>query len=223
MSASLSDNLKASLTDQNDHLSDLDDLNRDPNSLVLSGRQRSLSKEFCLPLPPLQDFDDHRDQAMQNDQNLNDLMNNYKSNEKGQKMTVDHDLSAIAQIDDNDNDYSPKEKKVEDPLTNDLALHEDEIYLDDPDMNNFDDFANCLNQAIDNHDNMATVKKNNMSLNIHNSNHHKEFGDIFEKIEEFDSIFGTISPNSNSPELFKDGEVGQNQNLNPITQNPTNS
>ena len=65
---------------------------------MLGGRERSDSNEFCLP--PLQDFDDHRDQANQNDQNLNNLLSAYKSNEKGQKMTVDHDLSAIAQVDD---------------------------------------------------------------------------------------------------------------------------
>lgn len=56
----LSESLRASLSDQNEGLSDLDDINRDPNSLVI-GRQRSSSKEFTLP--PLQDDDDHKDQA----------------------------------------------------------------------------------------------------------------------------------------------------------------
>lgn len=37
MAESLSENLRASLTDQN-QLSDLDDINRDPNSLSLGGR-----------------------------------------------------------------------------------------------------------------------------------------------------------------------------------------
>lgn len=55
MEVGLSDNLRAQLTDQ---VNDIDDLTRDP-SLMLLGRERSASNEFTLP--PLQDFDDHRD------------------------------------------------------------------------------------------------------------------------------------------------------------------
>lgn len=61
-------------------------------------------------------------------------------------------------------------------LSNDLALDEVEINLDDSDeidqragedklnevehdLNTFDDFANSLDLAINNNDNMATVKK----------------------------------------------------------------
>ena len=68
MEVSLSDNLRATLTDQDN---DMDDINRDP-SLMLCGRERSASNEFTLP--PLQDFDDHRDQSNLEDQNLNNLM-----------------------------------------------------------------------------------------------------------------------------------------------------
>ena len=99
MELTLSDNLRATLTDLNQ---DLDDIQRDP-SLMLGGRERSASNEFSLP--PLQDFDDHRDLQNQDDQNYNNLMNQYKSNEKGEKISVINDLSAIATIDDQD--YSP--------------------------------------------------------------------------------------------------------------------
>jgi hypothetical protein len=57
MEVGLSNSLKASLKDDDD-----DDINRDPTStdcLKLGGRERSASNEFTLP--PLQDFDDHRD------------------------------------------------------------------------------------------------------------------------------------------------------------------
>ena len=50
----------------------MDDLDRDPTSLMLGGRERSASNEFTLP--PLQDFDDHGDQSNLEDQNLNNLM-----------------------------------------------------------------------------------------------------------------------------------------------------
>ena len=33
---------------------------------------------------------------------------------------------------------------------------------------------------------------------------HKELGDIFEKIEEFDNVFGTISPTLQSPIQLKE-------------------
>ena len=91
MEVGLSDNLRASLKEQVD---DTDDINRDPVSLTLGGRERSASNEFSLP--PLQDFEDHRDLTNLEDQNLNNLMSQYKSNEKGERLSVPHDLSAIA-------------------------------------------------------------------------------------------------------------------------------
>ena len=68
MEAGLSDSLKASLKDNDDH-----GPNRDAHSLKLSGRERSASNEFSLP--PLPDFDDHNDFMNQDDQNSNNLMN----------------------------------------------------------------------------------------------------------------------------------------------------
>lgn len=81
--------------------------------------------------------------------------------------SVDPDLSAIAQIDDNDYSAQPEKR--------DLQLDEVEINLDDSDeldrqgtnklnevdtdLNTFDDFANSLNEAIDSHQNMAVPKK----------------------------------------------------------------
>lgn len=91
MEVGLSNDLRASLTDQSD---DQDDLDRDPVSLAMGGRERSASSEFSLP--PLQDFDDHRDLPNLDNQNLNNLMSQYKSNEKVDRLSVPHDLSAIA-------------------------------------------------------------------------------------------------------------------------------
>lgn len=45
MEVSLSDNLRATLTDQ---VNDMDDLNRE-TTLMLGGRERSASNEFSLP------------------------------------------------------------------------------------------------------------------------------------------------------------------------------
>lgn len=76
----------------------------------------------------------------------------------------------------------------------------------DNDLNTFDDFANTLNMAIDSKDNMAKAKKdNNLTIEIKNSNF-KELGDIFDKIDEFDSFFGTISPRQKANEAFKNNK-----------------
>lgn len=40
---------------------------------------------------------------------------------------------------------------------------------------------------------MKKKESNNLTIEIKNSNY-KDLGDIFEKIDEFDTIFGTISP-----------------------------
>ena len=73
----------------------------------------------------------------------------------------------------------------------------DKLNVVDNDLiNTYDDFANTLNDDINNKDNMAQMKKkesNNLTIEIKNSNY-KDLGDIFEKIDEFDTIFGTISP-----------------------------
>lgn len=139
---------------------------------MLGGRQRSSSKEFILP--PLQDFDDHGDQANQKDQKYNNMLDNYKSNEKPQKiLSVDHDLSAIAQLDEQD--YSPRNQKKRNSQLSarSLDLDDVDINLDDSDemdnridldklnvvdndlINAYDDFANTLNHDIDNKENMA--------------------------------------------------------------------
>lgn len=138
-------------------------------------------------------------------------------------MSVDHDLSAIAQIDEQD--YSPRHEKKHNRNISDRNLDLDEVDInledfDDMDqredldklnvvdndlINNYDDFADTLNKDIDYKDNMTQIKKkdsNNLTIDINNSNY-KELGDIFEKIEEFDSFFGTISPKMRAQESPK--------------------
>lgn len=102
------------------------------------------------------------------------MLDNYKSNEKPQKiLSVDHDLSAIAQLDEQD--YSPRNQKKRNSQLSarSLDLDDVDINLDDSDemdnridldklnvvdndlINAYDDFANTLNHDIDNKENMA--------------------------------------------------------------------
>lgn len=76
----------------------------------------------------------------------------------------------------------------------------------DEGLRNFNDFANSLDQAIGDGKNTGTnnnhAKKGNLTLDVTESNQNsnaffknqKGFGDIFDKIDEFDNVFGTISP-----------------------------
>lgn len=136
-----------------------------------------------------------------------------------------HDLSAIAQVDDQD--YSPQDQKTINHLADDLALDDVDINLDDSDeldnvnnrevkmntvdrdLNSFDDFAISLNQAIGNHDNILT-NDSNLKIKTKAATPKEEIEDIkniFEKIDEFDNIFGTLSPDTISPNnLVEDDE-----------------
>ena len=136
-----------------------------------------------------------------------------------------HDLSAIAQVDDQD--YSPQDSKAITNLTDDLALDDVDINLDDSDeldnvnnredkmnavdndLNTFDDFASSLNKAIGNNDNII---QNDNNLNINTKSNRKDeiedIKNIFEKIDEFDNIFGTLSPEAISPtNMVEDDEA----------------
>lgn len=208
MEVGLSDSLKASLKDNDD-----DEPHRNVQSLKLSGRERSASNEFSLP--PLPDFDDHNDFMNQDDYSKNQ----YKSQEKGEKISVGVDLSAIA-VDESEQDYSPQDQKAINHLANDLVLDDVDINLDDSDeldnvnnredkfnqidndLNNFDDFANSLNDAIGNN----TNKNDKLQYDMMKAQD-KELNDlknIFDKIDEFDNIFGTNSPEALSPDRVDD-------------------
>lgn len=89
----------------------------------------------------------------------------------------------------------------------DLDQRDGDAKLDDVDndLNTFDDFANDLNIAIDNKENMSKDKKENLTIDIKHSNY-KELGDIFEKIDEFDSMFGTVSPKFKDQDAYQSGQ-----------------
>lgn len=86
------------------------------------------------------------------------------------------------------------------------ASHFGRLNDDEDAIRNFDDFANSLDQAISDGKNIGKnndqAKKGNLTIDAAGGNsssnafikNHKGFGDIFEKIDEFDSLFGTISP-----------------------------
>ena len=147
-------------------------------------------------------------------------MSQYKSNEKIDRL-VPHDLSAIAQVDDQE--YSPQDRKAINHLANDLALDDVDINLDDSDemdnvnnrddlnndLNNFDAFATSLDQAIGNNQNISQNKEENMGgLTVKtNKNELDEIKNIFDKIDEFDNIFGTNSPDEFSPAGEEDDEA----------------
>ena len=78
----------------------------------------------------------------------------------------------------------------------------------DNDLNNFDAFATSLDQAIGNNQMIPQNKEENMGgLTVKtNKNELDDIKNIFDKIDEFDNIFGTNSPSAFSPEAGEEDD-----------------
>jgi hypothetical protein len=163
-------------------------------------------------------------------------MNNYRSNEKVERISVT-DLSAIAQADDQEYGgghagVSHQDNQAINHLANDLALDDVDINLDDsdelenvntredkfhsaldPNLNTFDDFATSLDQAIGKTDNILP-KKDKLEIEIKSNRQElDDIKNIFDKIDEFDNIFGTNSPDAGSPDQIKEGHEDDNATI----------
>lgn len=129
---------------------------------------------------------------------------------------------ALDDVDINLDDSDEMEGNNNDNLNN--RIDSDKLNAVDNDLDAYDDFANSLNKAIgDGADNNLKGKQDQLKIDM-KAKEIEDIKNIFEKIDEFDNIFGTMSPDARSPDqsLGEDDEaaiVGQKRQEVPMNRN----